>query len=90
MVYFNTDSASSYSAIKQVFAEKKITSVHWIKAANLTQALAMVASGKADALGVWDNYFAHYKDKESFKIVYKIAIFKIKKLATRQCIIKRN
>ena len=72
IVYFNTDSVSSYSAIKQVLAEKKITSVHWIKTENLTQALAMVASGKADALGVWDNYFAHYKDKENFKIVYKI------------------
>ena len=47
IVYFNTDSVSSYIAIKQLLAEKKITSIHWIKARTVTEALSMVAAGKA-------------------------------------------
>ena len=54
-------------------AEKKITSIHWIKARTVTEALSMVAAGKADAMGVWDYYYAdRYINKNDFKIFYKI------------------
>ncbi len=72
IVYFNADSASNYTAIKQLLREKKITSVQWIKVETMAQALSMVASGKADAMGVWGYYFAHSKDKNKFNIFYKI------------------
>ncbi|RUR07613.1 PhnD/SsuA/transferrin family substrate-binding protein [Legionella sp. km772] len=71
IVFFNTDSISSYQAIKQTLTQKKIA-VYWIKAKNVTQALSMVASGKADAMGIWDYSFTHDKNSDAFKVFYKI------------------
>lgn len=72
IAFFNHESESNYTVVKQLLDEHQIRSVQWIQAKDLDQALAMVATGKADALGVWGYYYSHAKDKNKFKILYTI------------------
>lgn len=71
IAFFNKNSESNYEAVKQLLDEQKL-SVQWIQAKDLSDALSMVATGKADAAGVWSYYFTHAKDKGKLKVLYKI------------------
>ena len=73
VTYYDAESNSDYIAVKQLFANKKITGVHWIKANDLKQAFTLVESGKADVLGTWHQLFMNNPNKDHFKVIYTIS-----------------
>ncbi len=73
LVYYNEESLSNYIALKKLLDAKKIVPVHWLKANSLEEALRLVSSNKADAIGVWDYLFPSISTNQEFKIIYKIS-----------------
>jgi ABC-type phosphate/phosphonate transport system substrate-binding protein len=72
IAFFNNESTSNFEVIKRLLEERGITSIQWVQAKDLDEVLSLVATGNADAAGVWGYYFAHSKEKGKLKVLYKI------------------